>query len=63
MPCRSFAPSLILPRGERAMAEQGRHVAKYLNTAETVLFRKRTLLYGADLARAAARREGWVAVG
>ncbi len=52
----------ILPRVERAMAEQGRHVAKYLNTAETVLFRKRTLLYGADLARAAARREGWVAV-
>lgn len=52
----------ILPRVERAMSEQGRHVAKYLNTAETVLFRKRSLLYGADLARAAARRAGWVAV-
>lgn len=52
----------ILPRIERAMSEQGRHVAKYLNTAETVLFRKRSLLYGADLARAAARRAGWVAV-
>jgi DNA primase len=52
----------ILPRVERTMAEQGRHVAKYLNTAETPLFRKRTLLYGADLARAAARRAGWVAV-
>ncbi len=52
----------ILPRVERAMSEQGRHVAKYLNTAETALFRKRTLLYGADLARAAARRAGWVAV-
>ncbi len=52
----------ILPRVERAMSEQGRHVAKYLNTAETVLFRKRSLLYGADLARAAARRSGWVAV-
>ncbi|MHB1560271.1 MAG: DNA primase [Isosphaeraceae bacterium] len=52
----------ILPRVERAMSEQGRHVAKYLNTAETALFRKRNLLYGADLARAAARRAGWVAV-
>lgn len=52
----------ILPRVERAMSEQGRHVAKYLNTAETTLFRKRNLLYGADLARASARRAGWVAV-
>ena len=48
----------ILPRIERTMAEQGRHAAKYLNTPETPLFRKRTLLYGADLARAAARRRG-----
>jgi DNA primase len=52
----------ILPRVERAMAEQGRHAAKYLNTPETALFRKRTLLYGADLARASARKTGWVAV-
>lgn len=52
----------ILPRVERAMAEQGLHVAKYLNTPETTLFQKRTLLYGADLARAAARKAGWVAV-
>ncbi len=52
----------ILPRVERTMAEQGRNVAKYLNTPETALFRKRTLLYGADLARVAARRDGWVAV-
>jgi DNA primase len=52
----------ILPRVERAMAERGRSVAKYLNTPETVLFRKRTLLYGADLARASARKAGWVAV-
>jgi DNA primase len=52
----------ILPRIERSMSEQGRHVAKYLNTPETTLFRKRTLLYGADLARAAARQAGWVAV-
>ena len=44
------------------MAEQGRHVAKYLNTPETPLFHKRTLLYAADLARAAARQAGWVAV-
>jgi DNA primase len=52
----------ILPRVERGMAERGRHVAKYLNTPETSLFRKRTLLYGADLARASARKAGWVAV-
>jgi DNA primase len=52
----------ILPNVERAMSDQGRHVAKYLNTPETVLFHKRTLLYGADLARAAARQAGWVAV-
>jgi DNA primase len=44
------------------MAEQGRHVAKYLNTPETTIFQKRTLLYGADLARATARKAGWVAV-
>jgi DNA primase len=44
------------------MAEKGRGVAKYLNTPETPLFHKRTLLYGADLARAAARPAGWVAV-
>jgi len=52
----------ILPHVEGAMAERGRHVAKYLNTPETVLFRKRTLLYAADLAREAARKAGWVAV-
>jgi DNA primase len=52
----------ILPRVEQAMAEQGRHVAKYLNTPETALFRKRSLLYAADLAQAAARKTGWVAV-
>src|SRR5262249_37512469 len=52
----------ILPRVERSLAEQGRHVAKYLNTPETALFQKRTLLYAADLARASARKAGWVAV-
>ena len=52
----------ILPEVERTMAEQGKHVAKYLNSPETPLFHKRTLLYGADLARAAVREAGWVAV-
>ena len=32
----------ILPEVERAMAAQGRHVAKYLNSPETALFHKRT---------------------
>ena len=44
------------------MEAQGRHVAKYLNTPETTLFHKRTLLYAADLARAASRQAGWVGV-
>ena len=44
------------------MAAQGKHVAKYLNSPETLLFQKRTVLYAADLARAAAREAGWVAV-
>ena len=52
----------ILPEAERALADQGKHVAKYLNTPETPLFHKRTLLYAADLARPASRQAGWVAV-
>jgi DNA primase len=52
----------ILPDVERAMAAEGRQVAKYLNTPETLLFHKRTILYAADLARNAAREAGWVAV-
>ena len=44
------------------MAAQGKHVAKYLNSPETALFHKRTILYGADLARNAVREAGWVAV-
>jgi DNA primase len=52
----------VLPRIERAMAAEGKGIAKYLNTAETVLFRKRTLLYAADLAKTASRESGWVAV-
>ena len=52
----------ILPEVERAIVAEGRQVAKYLNTPETVLFHKRTILYAADLARNAAREAGWVAV-
>jgi DNA primase len=52
----------ILPSAEKRMAEAGRSVAKYLNSPETALFQKRRHLYGADLARAEARRLGWVAV-
>ncbi len=52
----------ILPDVERAIVAEGRQVAKYLNTPETVLFHKRTILYAADLARNAAREVGWVAV-
>jgi DNA primase len=52
----------ILPEAQRAVEAQGRGVAKYLNTPETTLFHKRTLLYAADLARAASRPAGWVAV-
>ena len=52
----------ILPDVERAMSAQGKHVAKYLNSPETVLFQKRKILYAADLARSASREAGWVAV-
>ena len=52
----------ILPEIERVMAAQGKHIAKYLNSPETALFHKRTILYGADLARNAVRQTGWVAV-
>lgn len=52
----------ILPETERAMAAQGKHIAKYVNSPETALFHKRTVLYGADLARNAVRQAGWVAV-
>ena len=52
----------ILPAIERALADSGRRVAKYLNSPETALFGKRRVLYGSDLARPAARSEGWVAV-
>jgi DNA primase len=52
----------ILPSLERELAASGKHVAKYLNSPETSLFRKRTILYAADLARTASREAGWVAV-
>ncbi|QEH33024.1 DNA primase [Aquisphaera giovannonii] len=52
----------ILPAVERGFVAQGKHVAKYLNSPETALFQKRKLLYAADLARAASRESGWVAV-
>ncbi len=52
----------VLPSVERAFAEAGKGIAKYLNSPETVLFQKRKILYAADLARAAARESGWVAV-
>jgi DNA primase len=52
----------IMPEAERRLAAQGRHVAKYLNSPETALFHKRTVLYAADLARGASREAGWVAV-
>ena len=44
------------------MAAAGKTVAKYLNSPETAVFQKRRILYAADLARAAARTSGWVAV-
>jgi DNA primase len=52
----------ILPQAEKAMAEQGKSIAKYVNSPETVLFHKRTVLFAADLARKAASESGFVAV-
>jgi DNA primase len=52
----------ILPEFEEKLASQGKHVAKYVNSPETLLFQKRTVLYAADEARAASRKAGWVAV-
>jgi DNA primase len=45
----------ILPERDKALAEQGRRVGKYVNSPETPLFQKRKLLYAGDLARNAAR--------
>jgi DNA primase len=52
----------ILPSVAEQMAAAGKNVAKYLNSPETPVFQKRRVLYAEDLARAAARSEGWVAV-
>ncbi len=52
----------VLPEVERAFADAGKGIAKYLNSPETLLFQKRKILYAADLARPAARESGWVAV-
>jgi len=52
----------ILPEIENRLAAEGKHVAKYLNSPETSLFHKRSILYAADLARVASREAGWVAV-
>jgi DNA primase len=52
----------VLPEVERLFAASGKRVAKYLNSPETPLFKKREVLYAADLARAPAREAGWVAV-
>lgn len=45
----------VLPERDRALAEQGRRVGKYVNSPETAIFHKRKLLYAADLARSEAR--------
>jgi DNA primase len=52
----------ILPQVEKAMAEAGKSIAKYINSPETVLFHKRTVLFAAELARKAASESGFVAV-
>ncbi len=52
----------ILPEIERTLAAVGKQVAKYLNSPETLVFHKRTLVYASDLARNAGREAGWVAV-
>ncbi|WP_435008147.1 DNA primase [Tundrisphaera lichenicola] len=52
----------IMPSIEQRNLASGMKAAKYLNSPETPLFQKRRILYGADLARPAARSEGWIAV-
>ena len=59
---RSGSAGRILPEVEEKLAATGKHAAKYLNSPETLLFHKRTLLYAADLARRPAAEAGWVAV-
>jgi len=52
----------VLPTVAERLATADKAVAKYLNSPETPVFQKRRLLYAADLARAAARTSGSVAV-
>jgi DNA primase len=52
----------VLPQVERLFVQQGKNVAKYLNSPETPLFQKRKTLYAGDLARKAAHDARWVAV-
>ena len=52
----------VLPEVERLLVASGKRVAKYLNSPETPLFKKRQVLYAGDLARTEARESGWVAV-
>jgi DNA primase len=52
----------VLPEMERTLAAEGKHVAKYINSPETVLFHKRAILYAADLARTVCHQLGSVAV-
>ena len=52
----------ILPESEKRQSDQGKDVAKYLNSPETPLFQKRSILYASNLARPAARSAKFVAV-
>jgi DNA primase len=52
----------LLPATEQRLTRDGLSAPKYLNSPETRLFQKSRVLYAADLAREAARTEGWVAV-
>lgn len=52
----------ILPESEKKLTNDGLRVAKYLNSSETDLFKKRDTLYAADLARKAAKAAGWIGV-
>ncbi len=52
----------IMPDLEARMKEEGKGVAKYLNSPETRLFKKSRNLYGIDHARLSTRAAGWVGV-
>ncbi len=52
----------VLPEVERLLAASGKRVAKYLNSPETPLFKKRQVVYAGDLARNPAREARSVVV-